>query len=91
MFSGGEEDGEAQRRLNTLALVEDYLEKGDYDSALRLVDGLLIDDPGDADAGRLRALILQDSRWRRVWGWGMALVPGSRMRECCLRGLAGRF
>jgi tetratricopeptide (TPR) repeat protein len=38
------------RRRNTLTLAEGYRDRGEYDRALELVDGLLLDSPQDATA-----------------------------------------
>jgi hypothetical protein len=46
--------GAQKTRLNVLASAEYYLEKGDYERALNLVDSLLIKNAGDIDARALR-------------------------------------
>ena len=48
--SGGAKDSERQ---NTLALAQKYLDKGQYDKAMDLLNGLLIANPNDADADSL--------------------------------------
>lgn len=40
-------------RQNTLALAQKYLDKGQYDKAMDLLNGLLISNPNDADADEL--------------------------------------
>ena len=44
----------ARTRQNVLASAQYYLDKGDYDRALDLLDKLLIDNAGDSDARALR-------------------------------------
>ena len=45
----------ATARENTLALAQSYIDKGLYDEALGLLNGLVIKDPNDADAQTLLA------------------------------------
>ena len=49
--SSGAKDGSA--RQNTLALVQKYLDKGQYDKAMDLLNSLLISNPDDAEADKL--------------------------------------
>ena len=46
--------GPRRTRQNVLASAQYYLDKGDYDRALDLLDKLLIDNAGDSDARALR-------------------------------------
>jgi len=51
-----------QRRLNTLKLAENYALAGEYDRALNLIDGILIENPDDQDALSLQRIILSMDR-----------------------------
>ncbi len=50
---GGSGESQASQRTNTLALARKYLDKGQYDKAMDLLNGLLILNPNDADADSL--------------------------------------
>ena len=51
-----------QRRLNILKLAESYALAGEYDRALNLIDGILIENPDDEDARALQRAILSMDR-----------------------------
>jgi len=56
-FAFGRGDGggsSASKRANTLALAREYVERGEFQRALDLLDTLLIEDSTDADARALR-------------------------------------
>ena len=56
----GEAPTEAERlRNNTIKLAADYLERGEYQRALDLLDRLLIENADDEDAGALRDRIIE--------------------------------
>ena len=55
---GPDEPIEDPTRANMLALARDYLEAGEYQRALDLIDQLLIADSSDAEAQTLKAEIL---------------------------------
>jgi Tfp pilus assembly protein PilF len=59
---GGGSDAAAQQRQNTLILAEDYIEQGEYDRALDLLEDLLIADPNDEEARTLRNQALEAKR-----------------------------
>jgi len=50
------------RRQNIFKLVKGYLEQGEYDRALNLIDGLLIENSEDEEARELQRQILQMDR-----------------------------
>lgn len=50
------------RRQNILRLAESYAQVGEYDRALNLIDGLLIDNPDDDEARALQMAILSMDR-----------------------------
>ena len=53
-----DKDSIDQRRQNTITLAMEYLERGDYQRALELLDSLLIDDPFDEIVRQLRDEVL---------------------------------
>lgn len=55
---GGKNDDAGQHRLNTLTLVRSYVNKEEFDRALNLLDGLLIQNPDDTDASELMDIVL---------------------------------
>jgi tetratricopeptide (TPR) repeat protein len=58
LFSGGSESELDKIRNNKLKLAEDYLELGEYDEALKLVNDLLIQNAEDKEARDLRDRII---------------------------------
>ena len=48
----------AEQRLNTLTLIRNYVDRGEYDRALNLLDELLIKNPEDPDAHKLMEAVL---------------------------------
>jgi hypothetical protein len=60
--SAGMVDEAARRRTNTLKLAQDYFEGGEYQRALDLLDGLLIENADDETARDLRDRIILERR-----------------------------
>lgn len=52
----------ARKRRNTMDLAREYFTRGDYDRALALLDSLLIDNPADDEARRIRDDMLERRR-----------------------------
>lgn len=59
LVGGGRANAE---RHNTLALARDYVDRGEYQRALDLLDKLLIEDAGDAEARSLRDAAIAASK-----------------------------
>lgn len=53
VLGGGRGEGAVDARANTLTLAQKYIDKGQYDKAMDLLNGLLISNPGDEEADRL--------------------------------------
>ena len=72
---GGSKDS---ARSNTLALAQKYLDKGQYDKAMDLLNGLLISNPNDADADELldRAIQLKKEDDERAAAQNIVVQPG---------------
>ena len=69
------------RRDNTLRLAGEYIEKGEYQRALDLLDRLLIDDPDDEAARALRDEALEGKRLAELRrADGSALTAGDIAR-----------
>ena len=56
---GGAEDPFAAKRTNIMTLAQDYLDQHEFQRALDLLDGLLIEDATDQEARDLRDRIIQ--------------------------------
>jgi hypothetical protein len=54
---GDSATGPERLRLNTLTLVRSYVDKGEYDRALSLLEGLLIENPATAQASELLDIV----------------------------------
>jgi hypothetical protein len=58
----GQAEKEGKLRLNTLTLVRSYVDKEEFDRALSLLEGLLIQNPEDPDASGLLDAVLAAKR-----------------------------
>ncbi len=66
-------------RQNTLALAQKYLDKGQYDKAMDLLNGLLISNPNDAEADELLDKAIQlkkESDERNAAATSVVVQPG---------------
>ncbi|MDR2182036.1 MAG: hypothetical protein LBN92_05080, partial [Treponema sp.] len=55
-------NGGGAKRDNTLLLAREYIDKGEFQRALDLVDGILIENPGDEEARALRDEAVEGKR-----------------------------
>ena len=60
--------GAGRERTNMLTLAREYIERGDYDRALDLLDKLIIRDVQDSEARALRDEALEKKAARAVTG-----------------------
>src|SRR5574344_310593 len=74
-------------RQNTLALVRKYIDRGDYDRALNLIDSLLIKDVDDKDANSMLDEIL--ARKNGTWKGGSGTGDGAGQPEAGAEGQNG--
>ena len=58
----GSKRSSASARNNTLALAQKYLDKGQYDKAMDLLNGLLISNPDDEEADKLLDMAIQQKK-----------------------------
>ena len=77
-IGGGKKSAAASARDNTLTLVQKYLDKGQYDKAMDLLNGLLISNPNDAEADELldKAIQLKKESDERAAAQSVVVQPG---------------
>lgn len=77
---GGSKKGSSAERSNTLALAQKYLDKGQYDKAMDLLNSLLISNPNDEEADKLldQAIQLKNESDQAAASQNSALQQGDQ-------------
>ncbi len=76
VWLGGDSANSAKARENTIALAQKYIDKGQYDDAMRLLDALLQADINDKEADELLDKAIELKKQNQGDGGNVVVQPG---------------